>query len=128
MAEAKRTRDNIVRSVNDTSLRMYCPKATFLEESVDDTYRRLDAFAARMAEVKDGNRMFRTRDHRLGLGPISTQKGDEVWILDTAAVPFILRPRPDGSRQVIGECYIHGIMHGEALHEDGVKFESVIIV
>lgn len=71
--------------------------------------------------------MFRTANNRLGMGPISTKEGDEVWILDTAAVPFILRQRDDVSRQVIGECYVHGVMHGEVLEERDASFEAVIL-
>jgi hypothetical protein len=33
-----------------------------------------------------------------------------------AEVPYILRPRKDQTFLFVGECYIHGIMHGEAMN------------
>ncbi|PMD29684.1 hypothetical protein L207DRAFT_444914, partial [Hyaloscypha variabilis F] len=30
-------------------------------------------------------------------------------------VPFVLRARNDSKYQLIGECYVHGVMDGEAL-------------
>jgi hypothetical protein len=85
---------------------------------VSTTYHRTErmpTFKARLADVKRGHRMFRTTNHYLGLGPISSSLGDEVWILKGARTPFVLRRRKDGRHQVIGECYVHGIMHGEAV-------------
>jgi hypothetical protein len=38
--------------------------------------------------------------------------------------PFILRPVVGGKYRFIGECYVHGIMFGEAL-EEGLKREKV---
>lgn len=59
-----------------------------------------------------------TRKARMGLAPFSAKLEDEVWILHGAKVPFILRPRSDGTYEFIGEAYIHGIMQGE-LFESG---------
>ncbi|KAJ8131818.1 hypothetical protein O1611_g1808 [Lasiodiplodia mahajangana] len=41
--------------------------------------------------------------------------GDEVFIILGCAVPMILRPRPCGGYNVVGDCYVHGVMDGEAL-------------
>ncbi|KAK4446257.1 heterokaryon incompatibility protein-domain-containing protein [Podospora aff. communis PSN243] len=72
-------------------------------------------FMSRMLELKRGHRMFRTPNNYLGMGPTSSQIGDEVWVLKGARTPFILRRKEPGRYQVIGEAYVHGIMHGEAL-------------
>ena len=58
-----------------------------------------------------------TQHSRLGFVPKNTKVGDVVCILYGSEVPYILRPRDDGSYAVIGECYVHGIMHGEVLSE-----------
>jgi hypothetical protein len=49
-----------------------------------------------------------------GLLPASVAVGDEICLLHGGAVPFVLRKR-NCSYLLIGECYIHGIMYGEAL-------------
>ena len=57
-----------------------------------------------------------TRKGYIGLVPGDAKVGDEVCILRGGAVPFVLRK--DGSVKawkLVGEGYIHGIMHGEAL-------------
>jgi len=53
---------------------------------------------------------FATQDGRFGIGPRSLDKGDEIWLLEGGRTPFILR-----NNRMIGEAYVHGIMHGEAL-------------
>ncbi|OCL01994.1 hypothetical protein AOQ84DRAFT_305531 [Glonium stellatum] len=59
-------------------------------------------------------RLFKTKNKYLGTGARSTQVGDELWVLAGAPVPFILRRLPRGTHQVVGEAYVHSIMHGEA--------------
>ncbi len=49
----------------------------------------------------------------LGLAPDSVAVEDEVWIIAGSPVPFILRPVGNNKYKLIGEVYVHGIMHGE---------------
>jgi len=61
--------------------------------------------------------LFITKQGYLGLGMMSLKVGDEVWILAGARVPLILRRRvEEGQYCLIGEAYVHGIMHGEAVN------------
>lgn len=55
-------------------------------------------------------------------------EGDEIWIIQGAKVPFIMRPTADGggNHTLIGECYLHGVMDGEAL-DDGSDFVDLAI-
>lgn len=41
--------------------------------------------------------------------------GDRVSIILGCEVPMILSPRGDGKYQVVGGCYLHGYMNGEAV-------------
>lgn len=43
-----------------------------------------------------------------------------VCILYGADVPIVLRKAAGGRYVLIGECYMHGIMYGEALKTAGV--------
>lgn len=64
------------------------------------------------------HRVFTTHEHRLGIGAYSIEKGDEVWLLRGGLLPFILRWKiADSAYVLIGESYVHGVMHGEALEE-----------
>jgi hypothetical protein len=69
---------------------------------------------AKMTQIGTHRRLFLTSDRRLGYGPMSLLPRDEVWLLVGADVPFLLRREGEGYR-VIGEAYVHGIMHGEAV-------------
>ena len=56
-----------------------------------------------------------TREGYIGLAPQTAQPGDQVCILLGCDKPMLLRPASNFQYQVIGECYIHGLMQGEAL-------------
>lgn len=51
------------------------------------------------------------------MGPDAMDEGDAVVVLHGGRTPFILRRRQDGGDgwTLVGECYVHGIMNGEAL-------------
>ena len=49
-----------------------------------------------------------------GLGSEPIQPGDICCFLFGADVPYILRPKHD-YYQLVGHCYLHGLMTGEAI-------------
>ena len=77
-------------------------------------YRSTAAYALKQ------RRLFYSKKGYFGLGPAVMRPGDIVCVLFGAQVPFILR-RKDSRYQLVGESYVHGIMHGEAIEmmEDG---------
>ena len=88
-------------------------------------YDRINAF--RLAVEKAGNcrRLFVTANGYIGLGPRSLQPGDEVWIVSGLGTPSVLRPSRTGRFRWIGEAYVHGIMHGEAVQSGRLKFHEI---
>lgn len=60
-----------------------------------------------------------TKNGYVGLVPQFTVTGDIMAVVAGAQTPFIVRPVHGGTResryQLVGECYIHGIMDGETL-------------
>ncbi|KAI1868094.1 uncharacterized protein JN550_006582 [Neoarthrinium moseri] len=73
-------------------------------------------FQVRLETATLGRRLYTTTDGQIGLGPPSLNTGDEVWIFDAGKVPFVLRKNGnDGTYKLIGETYVHGIMHGQAM-------------
>lgn len=61
--------------------------------------------------------MIMTGKRYIGLVPASSRVGDRIAILKGGAVPFVLRQAADGCWALVGECYVHGIMHGEVFDE-----------
>jgi len=72
-----------------------------------------------------GRVFFITEQGYMGLGPAHVEIGDDVAVLAGGHTPFILRPtqekeidRDYGVQQcykLIGDCYVHGLMDGEAV-------------
>lgn len=102
-----------------------------------------DTFSWRYGQRK----LFYTKSGYLGLGPAATKVGDVVYIVPGAGGPFVFRPNdrpdtavPDGCEgeaagyynairlQLIGESYVHGIMHGEATERDYFQLTDVEII
>ncbi|KAI1657651.1 HET-domain-containing protein [Daldinia decipiens] len=65
-------------------------------------------------------RVFRTDKGYIGLGSALTEIDDEVAVVAGAKVPLILRR--NGSQWTLkGDCFLKGIMQGEAYREDGTS-------
>ena len=81
-----------------------------------------------MQQICCGRKFFLSCDGRVGLGPLAMQEGDVVCIIKNAKVPFVLRRVPSTeSYTLVGEAYVHGLMHGEHLVR-GTKFGDVVLV
>ena len=84
---------------------------------------KVTIFHDRVNRACDGRRIFLTANGYLGLGPKDLQHGDIVAILLGGQLPFILRRR--GQEFIlIGECYAHGYLNGEALHDTTVGLQE----
>ncbi len=75
-------------------------------------------FARRVQEAVWMRRLIKTQRGMLGLGPEKTKKRDLICILYGCTVPVLFRKdnpdEPDEYFHVVGECYVHGLMDGEA--------------
>ncbi|KAF2177739.1 hypothetical protein K469DRAFT_676716 [Zopfia rhizophila CBS 207.26] len=82
------------------------------------------AFAKRLS---NGTLCF-TKKGYLGLVPGDARVGDEVCVFHGGATPFILRRNESKHGHVlIGEAYIHGIMHGEVMDYTHVRVKSFAV-
>ena len=92
-----------------------------LSQATQSEDRTIQEFAQTAEAVVWGRRLIRTAKHGfLGLAPEATQEGDIIAILYGLSVPVVLRQihgTPDGDNVfiLIGECFIYGMMDGEAL-------------
>lgn len=63
-----------------------------------------------------GHRRFFVDDGgSIGLAPSGALEEDTIALFLGAQVPFVVRRREDATYQLIGECYVHGIMDGELM-------------
>ncbi|RKL25729.1 hypothetical protein BFJ68_g356 [Fusarium oxysporum] len=58
---------------------------------------------------------FATTSGLFGLCPWRSKEGDVIVLLDGGNVPYLLRPVSEQKFELVGECFVQGIMHGEIL-------------
>lgn len=61
-------------------------------------------------------RLAETRKEYLALVDFHVREDDEIFLLYGGSVPYVLRP-VDDKYYFVGECYVHGIMDGEAVED-----------
>ena len=67
-----------------------------------------------------GRSFFFTKKGYFGTGPAELKEGDEIYILAGGKLPLVLRPFSDAppyTFELIGDCYVHGVMNGEAVSD-----------
>jgi len=122
-------------------------------QAMDDLPPGEEGFRAQFSRYNGGRRLFVTGQNQfLGLGAMSMGAGDEVWVLKGSKVPFLLRKmgeeeeedddevaRTSGGKgkgkpkiqrtyyKYIGDLYVHGIMHGEAVEAAG-EWEKIVLI
>lgn len=70
--------------------------------------------------------LFTTSKKYMGLAPLTAREGDHVVLLPGADVPYVLRHVDGQEYSVVGHCYTHGIMFGEAA--DSALLQDIILV
>lgn len=87
-------------------------------------------YAENVESACHGRLFFITSNGYMGLAPLSTRSGDLICIFLGGRTPFVLRPDGKNTYKFIGECYVEGRMHGEAMvtvdGDDG-NFEEFVL-
>ncbi|KAK1749392.1 HET-domain-containing protein [Echria macrotheca] len=78
--------------------------------------------------ASEGRRFLRTREGRMGLGPGGVAAGDVICVVFGCSTPLVLRPDPmkEGFYQLVGACYVQGVMYGEGVK--GLLEPSTILI
>ncbi|PKS06077.1 hypothetical protein jhhlp_007911 [Lomentospora prolificans] len=92
------------------------PKGELFSPQWDNNLALL--FGTKMEYAATHRRFFITRGGLFGLGPALMEDGDLCVVLLGADVPFVIRPTDTkGHYILIGECYLYGVMYGQAMKE-----------
>ena len=95
------------------------PPQAFLDSRID-IIKLVRPYERAIAVIPEA-RFFTTSEGLMGIGPVSLLAEDCIWLIPRAEVLFIFRKRSGGDRyEFVGDAYVHGLMHGEAV-EDAVK-------
>jgi hypothetical protein len=73
------------------------------------------AFQRSLLQASKGRKFFITAKGRMGIGPGLIEPGDQICILFGGGMPFALRPTALGRYLFLGDCYVDGLMKGEAV-------------
>ena len=95
----------------------------------EEDARKYGEFLGQMTPImQTEQRFFIANDQWFGVGPKSIREDDFVCVLKGAKVPFVVRSatQPDGPEafELIGECYVHGIMNGEAMEPSPICWQD----
>jgi hypothetical protein len=101
---------------------------TLLESMINDTADTLSdspdeylvsTMAISILNATLRRRLFITSKNFVGLGPAHMESGDHIFLLQGGRTPFVLRLQEEPLNPVlytlIGDCYIYGMMDGEAV-------------
>lgn len=88
-----------------------------------------NVWAADMIMGMIGNAVYKTDNGHVGIAPETMGPGDEIYMLESSNLPFVLRPSntKPGYHQFLGGCYIHGLMAGKAWDLDHKLSELSLI-
>ncbi|KAK1991554.1 hypothetical protein LX36DRAFT_342188 [Colletotrichum falcatum] len=87
--------------------------------------------------------LFVTGSRGFGFAPSGMKPGDEIWVLCDGKMPLLFRPVEGGGAggdaepvslpgrsgfyRLVGECYMHGIMDGEAAKEGRTRLRTIAV-
>jgi hypothetical protein len=80
-------------------------------------------FSKELGSHCQGRKLGIVQGGMLCLVPTTALVGDFITILDSCRVPIVLR-QFGMSFRVVGDCYVHGIMYGEAINSGGIVASS----
>ncbi|KAF5685233.1 heterokaryon incompatibility (het-6OR allele) [Fusarium circinatum] len=90
-----------------------------------DTLILAAKYALLLGTYAGQRRVYLTDEGHIGLAFSSALEGDSVWVVSACPVPLVMRPRADGTYQMIGDSYVHGIMEGEGVKDN--SWEEITI-
>lgn len=75
---------------------------------------QVEIFLGRVRDYCKNRSFIKTSEGYIGLAPKNAQLGDLICVLLGCDTPMLLRPTSYSRYQVVGSCFIHGLMNGEA--------------
>ncbi|OQE20725.1 hypothetical protein PENFLA_c016G06074 [Penicillium flavigenum] len=92
-----------------------------------EQHQMASEYTSALASTADNRSWCTTNDGLMGLVPSEAQPGDAVFVSLGSQVPLVVR-QDRLHYTLVGECYMHGIMKGEALKYPGSNPEDITIV
>ena len=71
----------------------------------------------RVSSHTANRRLIRTEKGYIGLAGMMVRKGDVIILCKGGKLPLVVRRENNKSYKLIADCYVHGVMSGEAFRE-----------
>jgi hypothetical protein len=81
---------------------------------VSEVSRMYAGFVERRSLTMRSRSFFISRTGYMGIGPLAVEEGDIICILPGSNVPLLIR-KEDDYHVLVGECFVWGLMDGEAM-------------
>lgn len=94
------------------------------EKEDSATFQRILTYLIRCSVLK----LRVTENGRYALLPRIAQAGDRIVVLNGMTVPLVLREATEGAYTVVGDCAVDGLMDGEALMQQDIAAERILLV
>lgn len=86
-----------------------------------------EPFEEAESRVQYARNFFVSHHGRIGWVPFRTRTGDRICVFRGVRMPFVLRPQQD-RWEIIGACYVHGLMDGEVWDLTGLEWKFMRFV
>ena len=112
----------------------FCDQPTFKRKlTLDNLKVRQPSKVYRLMQIafKDAiecRRFGVTSKGYMGLFPQTTHVGDEVCVISGGYIPFVVRRQSGDDFQLVGECYVHGVMNGEVMQMTELSSAEMTLV
>ena len=120
---------NLVRSYEGSDIATLWNRIFDTDDSLSlqNDELREDSLSNHIIKCIYGKSIFVTQNGSMGLGPTQVQKGDQIYILAGGRLPFVLRQSPTDSQNfvLIGDAYVHGVMHDHRKYRGSVRRDSL---
>jgi Heterokaryon incompatibility protein (HET) len=91
------------------------------EKRSEDEYLRWIEYCLRFEksiyDTLNGRRIFISKAGYMGIGPLTIQDGDMICVVLGYDIPLLVRKK-DNYHVLVGECFVWGLMDGEALEHN----------
>jgi hypothetical protein len=74
-----------------------------------------------------GRKFSTTTNGYMGWVPSEAREGDRICYFEGCKLPFVIRPCED-RYQLVGDCYLHGLMHDPPPGLDASNSEAIILI
>ena len=81
----------------------------------------------RHCQAKPGRRLARTRKGYIALVPGASSVGDKIALFKGGKLPFVIRQQ-DGGWELLGDSFVHGLMHGQLAPTDEGAWQAMWLV